>query len=94
MTDWLGNQTQFGYDAKSNLTSIGYPSSTNGWAEDLGPYDAAGNFNDTIVGSASVGTTETHYPPNPDDEFYSKNDEGYTYNAQNRLSGTVRRLRL
>ena len=42
MSDWLGNSFTFGYDTRSNLTSISYPSATT-WSEILGTYDASSN---------------------------------------------------
>ena len=85
MSDWLGNSFSFGYDARSNLTSIAYPSSTT-WTEDFGPYDADNNMTTLSITSPTYGTASYPYPVNADNELSSGGGVSYGYNAQDRLT--------
>lgn len=87
-TDWIGGSFSFGYDNRSNLTSITFPSSTT-WTEAFGPYDAANNVKTVAFTSPTYGTSSTSYPVNNDEELSGgPNGATYGYNAQDRISTT------
>ena len=85
MSDWLGNSFSFGYDTRSNLNSINYPSASH-WVEVLGPYDAANNVTQLVFGSSTYGFIPLAYPVNHDEELASGVGVNYGYNSQNRVS--------
>jgi RHS repeat-associated protein len=82
--DWSGNSFTFGYDSHSNLTSIGYPTST-GWTEQS-TYDAANDVTDQKF-KLSTYTQNVPYVPNADNLDTSQNGLSYSYNAKNQVSG-------
>jgi RHS repeat-associated protein len=85
MSDWLGNSFSFGYDTRSNLTSIDYPS-FSGWSEALGPYDADDNMTQLAYDNPTYGNLPSSYPVNADEELASGAGVSYGYNAQDRVS--------
>lgn len=84
MSDWLGNSFTFGYDTRSNLTSIVYPSATT-WTENLGPYDAANNMGSLALNSTKYTSTTTAYPPNANEELAAAGSTNYGYDSQNHI---------
>lgn len=85
LSDWLGNSYTFGYDGRSNLTSIGYPTATTE-TQNLGPYDAANNFHTLTLTSPTNGTSSVSYPTNNNEELAAAGATAYGYNAQSRLT--------
>jgi RHS repeat-associated protein len=81
MTDWLGNSFTFGYDTRSNLTSIKYPASTT-WTENLGPYDPANNLPTLSLSSPTYGTAAIGYTSNADEDYSNEAGTSYNYNAK------------
>jgi len=86
MADWLTNSFNFGYDIRSNLTSIQYPASTT-WTETFGPYDPANNFPTLKLTSPTYGTSTASYTYNADELFSNEVGTAYTYNAKLQLNG-------
>jgi YD repeat-containing protein len=85
MADWLGNSFVFGYDVRSNLTSIRYPTSTT-WTENFGPYDAANNLPTLTLTSPTYGTSAVGYTQNADENYSNQAGTAYGYNAKTQVT--------
>jgi RHS repeat-associated protein len=84
MTDWLGNEFGFGYDARSNLNTIDYPTAST-WSESM-LYGAANNQISNNITSSTYGTVSTANTPNADELYSTIGSTSYNYNSQVRLA--------
>jgi RHS repeat-associated protein len=92
MNDWLtstqypqGNSSSFGYDTRSNLTSITYPATTT-WTEGFGTYDAADNSPSVGLTSPSYGSSSESLQYDPDERFDNQGGTAIWYNSKNQVS--------
>jgi len=89
MTDWLGNTTNFSYDADGELTSTTLPSATDTIVDDA--YDAASNVTDTYTDAAGTTTELASLTRNADDLIASTTPSSgdtstYGYDSLNELT--------
>ena len=92
VSDWLGHETRFSYDADSNLTTTTFPSETS--EEDTSTFDGADEISNTTMHHGEETLASLTYTRNPNGEVTKETTTGlpgpttteYRYDENSRLT--------